>query len=267
VPAGNSIARVALQEERADGADKARPMRLAYGPAKFHASLAGLLAPCERLQDASQVFARHFYEQFAESTVLLRVFATLRGSQLGAADLAFAREFAPATETGPELGAATDVLTLLGTFGARENWRAREASQGHRAIPLLSDASIGEIPMIARLLGELGFPSLQRRNSTWQFVKRRGREDGLFFVGDARSATDERGRRIIPALDFVERYGVKTVFGFGGPYPGTQVFLATIVFSRDVLLRSDAERYVALVEIFRANTASLVDAGDFFAPE
>jgi hypothetical protein len=242
-------------------------MRLAFGPAEFHASLAELLAPCACLQDAAQVFARRFYEQFSESTALVRVFATLRPWQLGATDLARAREFALATESDAALGAATDVLTLLGTYGARENWRAREASQGHRAIPLLSDASIGEIPMIARLLSELGFPSLQRRSSAWQFVKRRGLEDGLFFVGDARSATDERGRRIIPAIDFVERNGVKTVFGFGGPYPGTQVFLATIVFGRDVLLRSDAERYVALVETFRAATASLVEAGAFFAAE
>ena len=224
-------------------------MKLGSGPGRQRELIEREFASCASLQQAAQRFTESFYEAFAESTVLVRVFATLRMEQLTATQQEIVTGFVERLGGSERLDDATDVLTLLGTFGLQDQWRERDGSRDHRAIPLLSDAFVAEIPMIARLLSEIGFPGLRRRSAAWQFVDR---DAGLFFVGDARTATDERGRRIIPAVEFVERYGVKTVFGFGASAGAEPVFLTVIVFSRDILVREQAEPYATLFAAFRS---------------
>ena len=222
------------------------------------------LARTRCLQRAAQTFCERFYAEFAESAALVRVFATLPFSLLPAAENAFARAAAERAGQAALLEPATPVLTLLGTCGVEPAWRERRESRGHLAIPLLSDDVVAEIPMIARLLREIGFPALRSGPADWQFVKRLGGSDGLFFVGDAQTTTDENGRRIIPASDFVERYAIKTVFGFGGPLAGS-IFLSAIVFCRQALMRSNAVRFVPLMEKLRAATEGALRARAIFA--
>jgi hypothetical protein len=131
---------------------------------------------------------------------------------------------------------------------------------------LLSEEFVGEIPMIARVLGETGFVPFGAAKGRSQYVMRDSSEgDGLFFVGDARVTTDERGRLIIPAADFVARHGVKTVFGFGGTYSAGRNFVTTIVFCREAVARTTARNFVALGREFKAHTEALMERGTVFA--
>jgi hypothetical protein len=223
------------------------------------------LAEAPTLEAAAQLFCERFYATFADFTVLVRIFGTFSYGQLPGADKDFAGTYLARSGAAPQLEAGTPVLTLLGTRGIEEAWCSRTASRDHRAIPLLSDEFVDEIPMIARLLGEIGFPRLANR-AAWQFVTRDTVDvNGLFFVGDAHTTTDERGRHIIPSTNFVERYGVKTVFGFGGPYTAAPTFVTAIVFARRALARAQTSRFAPLIGDFKAATRSQVDRGAIFS--
>ncbi len=50
------------------------------------------------------------------------------------------------------------MLSLPGTHGQEADWNDRHKSTGHVDIPVISSASVGTIPMISRLLKELGVP-------------------------------------------------------------------------------------------------------------
>lgn len=229
-------------------------------------SLALEPSQCASIEELAQRFARRFYEYFAESTVLVRVFATLRFERLPERERAFARDIALQAGGADEIANETDVLTLLGTRGARSAWNARYDSRGHLAIPLLSEAFVGEIPMIARVLGETGFVPLFSGPAQSQYVTRsHDGGDGLFFVGDARLTTDERGRLIIPAADFVEAHSIKTVFGFGGPYASARTFVTTIVFCREAIARSTAAKLVTLARDFRKHSEALLERDAVFS--
>jgi hypothetical protein len=86
---------------------------------------------------------------------------------------------------------------------------------------------------------------------------------GVFYVEDARQERDAAGRLVIPAADFVNEYGVRTVFGFGGAYSrGT--FMATVLFTNERVPRVQAERFMRLASSFKAATLRLVMSGRIF---
>ncbi len=209
-------------------------------------SLSARFEGAAALSDASQLFADQIYANPRMAAALVRVFATVPYAWLPAAEADFVRAFLDQAHDARELGEQTPVLALLGTRGIEPRWNDRTQSVGHRAIPLVSEAFVAGAPMIARLLRETGFslPSAVKPNP--QFVSGVG-EGNLFFVGDASNTTDERGRRIIPATDFVERYGIRTVYGSGARYPADGVFLTSIVFSRKVIARDEAATFAPLV--------------------
>jgi hypothetical protein len=235
-------------------------------PERFWETIEAEVMACTHLDAAAQVFCDRFYETFLDFAVLTRMFGTVPLGELPPADRAFAATFLDKGGTKPIFESQTPVLTLMGTRGVEPAWCARELSRDHRAIPLLSNDFIDGIPMIARLLGEIGFPRLSSSPAGWQFVTRDIVDvNGLFFVGDARTTTDERGRHIIPSFAFVERYGIKSVFGFGGPYSATSTFLTTIIFTRQLIPRNTAGRFVQLIAKFKAATVALVDARALFS--
>lgn len=215
------------------------------------------------LEEAAQEFCARLYETCVDFAVLVRVFATVPYERLDDGARRAADAFA-AADCPAGIEPSTPVLALLGTCGIEPDWRQRETSREHGAIPLLSEEYVDGIPMVARLLGDIGFAAASRGDA-WQFVSRDGDDgSGLFFVGDARTATDNRGRPIIPAVSFVERYGVKSVFGFGGPTSGTGHVIAAIVFTRRTMHRADAMRYAPLFATFRSATSFLSAAGRVF---
>ena len=126
----------------------------------------------------------------------------------------------------------------MGTRGRDPRWNSRHTSRGHLGIPLVSMEFVEAIPMIARLLKELGATLEGREDMDTTIVTSSlGRVAGAFYVEDAETDVDQQGRRVIAARDFVREHGVRTVFGFGGAYPVAKTFLAVVVFTRETIER------------------------------
>jgi hypothetical protein len=217
---------------------------------------------CPSLERAAQRVAKGIHERFAEVTVLSRVYALLKYGELPADVASFVDTLGKADPS--RIVPATPVLTLLGTHGEKEEWCDRRRSQGHKGIPLLSGAFVDAIPMLARLLRELGI-DLSWLDAAPEVATRRllGGFNGTFYVQDAATARDGQGRRIIPAEDFVAEHGVQTVFGNGGFYPdGT--LIVCIVFLRETLPRSTVERLASLISMVKGETFGVVRSRKLF---
>lgn len=222
------------------------------------------LKDCVRLQEAAQECAHLLYEEFEESIVLARVFVTLPFRVLTSRGKSFVTELAGTKNLRHLLNNTTQVLSLLGTYGERPEWRDRFQSRGHLGIPLLSASFVESIPMVSRLMNDMGI------NTDWfderepdVLVKNLGRAAGVFYVRDAGTWLDHQNRKIVPAHDFVEEYGVKTVFGLGGSYLNGS-FVTIIVFARETIEQARAEAFMSLVNTFKAATIRHVMEGLIF---
>lgn len=234
---------------------------------EFWKSIEPDLKTASTLEEAAQRFASGLYHSFRESIVLARVFATIDLRQLPVREDAFVRAFARSAGAEPQLEPSTTVLTLMGTDGIENAWKNRFDSQGHLATPLISEKFVGAIPMVSRLLQEIGFqPEWNAPSKTLFVTKALVSVNGIFFVADAENTRDELDRKIIPAADFVGRYRVHAVFGFGGSYLSQAMFVATIIFCRESLSRSDAMKFVPLISSFKAITTRLVKRSLLFKP-
>jgi hypothetical protein len=217
------------------------------------------------LENAAQEMARTLHLRFEKSIALARVFSTVRFDSLPAANRDFVRRLAVSSGADAELKDTTPVLSLLGSHGNQEEWCDPRKSQGHLGIPLISSAFVGAIPMIWRLLRELGVPiAWIDTHDPSAIQKTLGDSTSLFFVEDASQATDEQQRKIIAAEDFVSGYKIRSVFGIGGAYSSGEM-LVTVAFSHDLFGRESAEQFLPLVTLFKSNTEALVAEGRIFA--
>jgi len=209
-------------------------------------------------EKASQVYTHAIYEAFKESAVLVRHFATAPYQGLPRESRAFVEQLAGEKAIKHALRNETLVLSLLGTSGVRPEWNHRLESKGHLGIPLISAAFIDAIPMMSRLLKELGL-GLEwiEQHDADVVVKTMGSMSGVFFVQNAATEIDHLGRKIIAAQDFVKTHGVKSVFGFGGAYLGTHTFAVTIIFLRETIEKNKAEQFAAGVSGFKTQTIGL----------
>jgi hypothetical protein len=222
--------------------------------------------PAKTLEEGAQALATELYASFADSVVLARVFLTVRFDALPAEVRTFVESLASGAGRADRLRGLVPVLSLVGTRGHEAAWNTRRESRGHQGIPLISSSFVGAIPMISRLFRELGVPLHWIDSDDAQRIATAvGRSAGLFFVPDAGTALDDHGRKIIAAQDFVATHGVKTVFGTGGAYARGQI-LVTVVFCRHPVPRATAEQFLRLADLFKGQTASLVEAGAVFAP-
>jgi hypothetical protein len=216
------------------------------------------------LEEAAQALATALYTQFAESTILTRIYVTVPFAALPPMTRAFVEGLPGAAAA---LTGTTPVLSLAGTQGQKVEWNDRRKSKQHRAIPLISAEFVDGTPMIARLLRELGVPlDWIDSHDARRLVTSIGSTAGLFYVEDAVRAVDDRGRKVIPAVNFVFANDVKSVFGTGGAYAGGQTLVVVVFFCREVVTRATAEMFLPLVDLFRDKTASLVGPAKVFAP-
>ncbi len=222
------------------------------------------LAQATTLEDAAQVLVAALCSEFPTGIVLARTFITLPFARLPE-DLRRAAWACVEDQTlHSAVSPTTPVLTLLSTYGREADWCDRRRSRGHAAIPLSSRSFVDSIPMVARMLHEMGIdlgldtggdPYVQRLlGAGWI---------GLFHVDDARTARDDQGRRIIPSHDFVEAYGVRSVFGLGKAY-GNGSIASVVVFATSVLPRATVEALVPIVNQFKAQTIDLMSRGAIF---
>ena len=213
------------------------------------------------LRDASQRFIGFVFQHFAGSIALARMYATVPFGLLPPDDRQFVR--ARSGSEASRLSSSTLVMSLLGTRGAAPEWNDRRTSLAHLGIPLIDARFVDALPMVARMLTELGVdptlfdaPDLDTR----RFI---GGINGLFYVEDARIAVDKKGRRIIPAETFVQKHGIRTVFGMGGSYMGGEIAVA-IFFCKELVTRQTAERFALLIHQFKLSTTQLVGYGRVF---
>ncbi|MEJ2082019.1 MAG: hypothetical protein P8Y94_07560 [Acidobacteriota bacterium] len=169
------------------------------------------------LEDVAGIMVSEIYERFQASLVMTRAFLTVPFQSLPARQKEFARELARSVALESLLKPATPVLSLVGTRGCVEDWNHVRRSHRHLALPLLSESFVGAIPMMSRLLKELGLPLTWDQGPgevlTGQTL---GSEVGFFHIEDATVAEDELGRKIITAQEFVADYDVRSVFAVGG---------------------------------------------------
>ncbi|HUQ32169.1 MAG TPA: hypothetical protein VM095_08610 [Pyrinomonadaceae bacterium] len=209
---------------------------------------------CTHLQEAAQECARLLYEEFEESIVLVRMFMTLPFRVLTPRGRSFVTELAGTKNLQHLLNDKTQILSLLGTYGEQPEWRDRFQSRGHLGIPLLSASFVESIPMVSRLMSDMGI-SADWFDETEQdvLVKSLGRAAGVFYVRDARTWLDHQNRKIVSAQDFVEEYGVKTVFGLGGSYLNGS-FVTIIVFTHETIEQARAEAFMSMINTFKVAT-------------
>lgn len=218
------------------------------------------------VEDVAQRAAGLLYEEFRESIVLSRLYATIPYGKLPEDRRRFAAERAAARGVAASLEERTMVLSLMGTRGDEPAWNDRRASRGHLAIPLIS-RFVDEAPMVSRMLKDLGVPLVVPggESATGVQTETFGKLGGLFYVKDAARAEDERGRAIISAQDFVSAYGVRTVFGVAGLYFLAKVFIVLVGFSREVVGRSRVKDMMPLANMITSATSELAHRGRFFA--
>lgn len=215
------------------------------------------------VEEAAQRFVSIFVEAFP-TTVLARIFGVLPLRLLPEADRTIATSTAERIGSRNLLREETPTLSLLGTAGREPEWNDRTRSVGHRAIPLVNRAFVEGAPMLARLLADLqvdfaslddGRPATSRRLA--------GGTNQRFYVADAATAKDDRGRSIIPSTDFVAKHGVRTVFGMGGSYfEGTLV--VAIIFAAEKVELLAADRFPTLISNFKMSTTECVQSGRIF---
>ena len=228
--------------------------------------LIGQLAGCTVLEDAAQEYMSVLYEALCESIILSRLFVAIPFEGLPEPNKEFVRKLAQSTGISELFKEGTLVLSLLGSKGAKPGWNDRRNSQGLIGIPLASSDFIDRIPMMSRLLKQLGGGIDWIDSNDTKLVAKTFKDlSGVFFVRDASTEEDNKGRKIIAAQDFVEEEKVKTVFGVGGCYLGTSLFFTTIVFVREFVDKDMVERFMLQANKFKTATLRLVNKGKIFA--
>ena len=230
----------------------------------FLGSIETAIAGEPTLCSAAQKFVTSFVASFP-SVVLARMFAVVPFKLLPEADAAAARKFAKNVDAVSLLLPTTPVLSLLGSSGIAPEWNERSRSNGHLAIPLLSRALVDGIPMIAQLLADVG-ADLSWLDDARGIDSRRmlGSSNQCFYVAQASTSRDSRGRLIIPSQTFVAEFRIETVFGMAGSYvDGTM--LAAIFFSTEVVQRAAIDRFPTLIANFKMATTALALQGRIYA--
>ena len=195
------------------------------------------------MEEVGERTVRYFYERLRTADlaqpacVLVRVFVTQPLNALDDGQRHFAERLLAGVATTPTL----KCLTLLATAGDEPEWNSRHTSHGHKALPLPSEESVARSPMIAQLMRQLGVDIGALIGTDSRLMLDVDQHTfNVFHVPDA------LGSSYIPAQqEFVVPRGVKSVLGFGGLLPNSELF-ATILFTRVALSRNIADLFQPL---------------------
>ena len=175
------------------------------------------------MQEVATRIVHHLYAGFVtedgdSACALARFYKTHRLASLPTELQNFVRRNGPVLDE-------TSCLTLLGTAGMVPEWNDIRSSVGHRAIPLSGDLS--DVPMIAALIRDLGVDQAVVLNPSEDVqTDLHLRQYNVFYVAEA------SGSDAVPAQEeFVARYGIRSVVGFGGVLASGDTF-AVILFTR-----------------------------------
>ena len=205
--------------------------------------IAAMGAAATNMEDIANEIVRYLYDELAggpdgdKACALVRFYKTHAYDDLDASLQGFADTILGDTETPPNM----QCLTLLATVGDDPAWNSRAKSSGHKAIPLPSEDFVAMIPMVARLVAQLGLDvSTVLRPDPAIMVDLEGKQYNVFHVPEA------VGSPYIPAQeDFVIPHGIRSVVGFGGLLSSGELYVV-ILFAKVSIPRDTAERFEAL---------------------
>ena len=194
-------------------------------------------------QDVAQRIASYLYRQLGndqtgrQDCALVRCFITRAYGELDPQSQDCVRR---ALACGP---GSLDMkcLTLFGTAGERPEWNERGRSRHYRAIPLSSEPSIPQFPMVSELLRQLGIEAESKRQPESDHLADRTKHTlNIFHVADA------KGSPFVPAQEeFVIPFGIESVLGIGGVFPSKE-FFAVVLFSKQKISPETAELFKPL---------------------
>jgi hypothetical protein len=216
------------------------------------------------LQHASQRFAELLFDALSDSAVLFRVFATVAQGALPERDQDFVLDLARERRCREQIHEKTPVIALLGTRGRRPSWNDRYRSRRHLAIPLVQASFIKTIPMVSRLMSDMG-TGLEwvEKLELSLVVKSTGQMARLLYVGDARTACTEDGFKVVPDREFVAANGVRTVVGLGGAYLNRTI-VTVILFTDELAPQAAVEKLMPLIHAFKVATMRVVMQNKIF---
>jgi len=194
-------------------------------------------------EDSAERIVRYLYDVLRSvdgttpACALVRLFVTIPYSGLEPGLQTFARTLIGAAPSDPR----TKCLTLLATAGEEPAWNSRHTSNAHKALPLVSEATIARSPMIAQLISQLGVETGRLLASDPDLVVDTAQHTfNVFHVPVA------AGSPYIPAQsEFVAPHDIRSVLGFGGLLPTGDLF-AVILFSRVAIARESADLFKTL---------------------
>lgn len=194
------------------------------------------------MEEVGNRIVRHLYTDFLaepgeqRECVLVRLFVT---QPYGALDETL-RQSADGMLGGATATAAMKCLVLLATVGDKPEWNLRTASAGHKAIPLPSEKSIENFPMISQLVVQLGLDPKDLLRTAPTLLMDSEKSFNVFHVPEA------QGSPYVPAqAEFVIPQKIRSVLGFGGLLPPAELF-AVILFARVPIPRETAELFRTL---------------------
>ena len=109
------------------------------------------------MEDTATQICKYLYENLMDeegnpACSLVRFFITYPYHLLPPKLQAFAQKQLQAIKAHSEIRC----LTLLGTAGEIPEWNSRESSNGHQAIPLISEEVVKAFPMISNMVKQFG---------------------------------------------------------------------------------------------------------------
>jgi hypothetical protein len=218
------------------------------------------------MEATARRIARYFYDELVtpegdRACALVRCYKTHAFGSMPDDLRRFAKRALKASDTEITVTDAMRCLTLLATVGDEPSWNARHLSKGHQAIPLPSPQIVQRAPMISQLINEFGLSLSDVLQPSADVMRRmQGKTYGVFHVAEA------AGSEYIPAQSqFVERYGIRSVVGFGGSLVDGELF-AVILFTRTLISEEIADRFRTVALDVKGCLVPFTDAEVFDAP-
>jgi signal transduction histidine kinase len=216
------------------------------------AAIRGMRSACPSNTAFSEAVVRFLYDRLVDDNgnrafALVRLYETRRFDEMDV----HLRSFAAAL--WPDSAPQTRCLTLVATAGDQQEWNDCRRSLGHQAIPLPSPEAVERLPMIAQLIGQLGFDVGGVLNLDGRILVERA-QTSVFHVAEA------KGSPHIPAQDnFVVPFGICSAMGFGDLLPNNRLF-AVILFSKVPVSRDVAVLFGHLSLSTRMGLLSYLDS-------
>jgi signal transduction histidine kinase len=167
----------------------------------------------------------------ARASALVRFFITLPFDSIPSGHQKFARSIAGDNRSP---SGSTRCLNVLAGAGVEPEWNF-PTSPAATPAPTL-DGRIGlPMPMVARLMRQFGLDLSSDPQADSEFVLDRERRAAVFHLQEVKGSDN------VP-LDFVERYDIRSVLGFGGMAGSGEVF-AVLIFTTVPVSRETAELF------------------------